>query len=238
MSRRLNSQISALHSIGADAMDNLFDIKITMPKNAIEFGTDQQKDVLTEDHMELQFRLRCEGFEPPKFTQKKYEVRYKTISMNRPAARIEGSREFSLTFRVDAYYRVYSALLNWRSLLFEPSSGYASPRLVDEATSELENYFGQIDVFVPILPPLRSEGGSYDIPGITHDATYDEAFAKGAADVMSDTKVLRAWSFSDVWISDLTEPKFTTGGGEIQKVTATFQFGEYRAPSSPDSLTQ
>jgi len=227
----LASQISALHGIGADAMDNLYDIIITPPARM------ERIDTRREENIETQLRLRCEGFEPPKFTQKKYEVRYKTVGINRPAAAIEGSREFSLTFRLDAYYQVYTTLLDWRSVLFEPTSGYASPALPSSLSSEApDNHFGAIQVYTFILPPHRNdasftemgltEGSLTDIPGV-------QSSQVATADV--NTKAVSAWEFKQVWISDLTEPSFVTGGGNFQKVTATFQFGEYRAPSSPET---
>lgn len=238
MSHTLNSQISALHSIGADAMDNLFDIEITIPTSSAA-ATPAAATASSTATIQDQFRLRCEGFEPPKFSQKKYEVRYKTVGMNRPASRIDGSREFSLTFRLDAYYTVYKALLDWRSILFEPSTGYATAAL-DPA---LGYTLGKIDVYTQILPPVRKANGSYDIPGVTYKSLSTltgTAMADGVYELNpsdNSTIAVCAWSFFDVWISDLTEPKFTVGGGEIQKVTATFQFGEYRSPSSPETIS-
>lgn len=235
----LKTQITALHSIGADAMDNLYDVDITLPQIIID--NIAANKLGSPELIQTHFRLRSEGFTPPKFTQKKYEVRYKTVGMNRPAARVDGERSFQITFRVDAYYLVYHALLAWRSLLFEPSVGYASPALPSArdigSDAEAAQYFGQISVATMISPPIRRDS-SYASPGIT-EGIIGTGSGNGNLtpvdnwDAMDEnTQAFKAWEFQQVWISDLTEPEFQNGSGEIQKVTATFDFGEYKSPST------
>jgi len=231
----LNSQITALHSIGADAMDNLYDVYITLP----EVLTDESANNIPgniADH----FRLRAEGFTPPQFTQKKYEVRYKTVKMNRPAALVEGDRTFELTFRMDAYYRVYHALLAWRSLLFEPTVGYANQSLPD--VDEEGDHYGTVAVYTMVRPPARVRGEGYTSRGITANGFGPEESGEATNpittgdfwdnDESGNATVHKAWEFRQVWISELTEPEFSNSGGETQKIKATFEFGEYRSPAA------
>jgi hypothetical protein len=215
----LNSQITALHSIGADAMDNLYDIIIALPSSMAEKIKGTAAEPLDSPNLLTQLRLRADGFTPPKLTQKKYEVRYKTVGMNRPSARIEGEREFTLTFRLDAYYRVYHALLAWRSLLFEPATGYATQHLPDEA-----EYYGQVTIYALGNPPELSATNRYTMAGVTSGGLGPASANEGIIGV-------KAWEFNQVWISDVTHPEFKNGAGELQKVSATFQFGEYIDPS-------
>lgn len=229
----LNSQITALHEIGADAMDNLYDVYITVP-------TVLEANRLPTEDITKQLRIRAEGFTPPKFTQKKYEVRYKTVGMNRPAARVDGAREFTLTFRLDAYYQVYHALLAWRSILFEPSIGYANqslPEDSDDAEAGIQSrYYGSIAVYAMTRPPVYDSVDRYVAPGMTDSGFGPEGGGKISeawAQIGSpEFPIHKAWDFQQVWISDITPPDFKNGAGDVQKISAVFQFGEYKGPET------
>jgi hypothetical protein len=248
----VNSQITALLHLGADAMSNMYDVtftaipsiikdkmnsdqtgqttggsNVTAPpsttsQSAPEAPTPDQSNALT---------LRANGFEPPKFNIKKYDIRYKTVGLKRPATRIEGDRSFKITFRVDSYYNIYRMLMLWRSVLMEPATGYATNALwgagsgddlTASANSKLNALFGQISV-VALAKPIymKSEGGFIaEQAGVTSNTM-----------ISTGSKDYATWEFDQVWISDIEEPKYKAGEGDILTVTATFEFGEYRDPT-------
>ena len=229
----LNSQISALLSLGADAMDNLFDVSIELPTSisgALKDST-TTPGITTENYTKP-FALRCQGFDPPHFTLKTYDVRYKTIGIKRPAARIEGERIFKLQFRLDAYYNIYRILLAWRNLVMQPSTGFAATAIYD---FDLQSP-GTITVAAIDVPIGQKTGAGYNANGVSRG--YTQATISGDAAVNAPaTDAQLKWLFNDVWISDLDEPKFKTGGGESQIVTATFVFGDYMDPSAYDTYS-
>jgi hypothetical protein len=223
----LNSQITALLSLGADAMDNLYDVHIRFPGVVYEPMANNTNLTLFNGEMEKihnAFALRCQGFEPPKFTLKTYEIRYKTIGLKKPAARIDGERVFKLQFRVDAYYSIYRGLLAWRGLVMQPSTGFASNDTFPNVANDVGNFYGTVDVVAIDSPVVSAKGYQAEATGITSGVTTDLESGLGLC-----------WTFDKVWLIDVEDPKFKVGSGESMMVTATFGFGEYADPQIYDS---
>ena len=209
----LNSQISALLSAGADAMDNLFDVSIDLPPaltSLIPGGMPGGR---------VPFTLRCMGFTPPKFTLKTYDAPYKTMKVKRAGGKIEGERSFQLQFRLDAYYTVYRLLLAWRSAQMQASSGFAS-NAVDTYDGNNNSFLGSIFVSAADSPVAQQLGKGYDAEGVSRGEISAQTAAQGVS-------VGLGWVFQDAWIMDMENPKFTTGAGEIQLISVTFGFGNY-----------
>lgn len=204
----MNTAVTALLGLGADAMDNLFDVEITLP-TGVEAGegAPDAKGLLD------QFRIRCQGFTPPKFNVKTYDVKYKTIKIKRPASVMEGDRVFELQFRLDANYYAYKALVSWRAKTLIPSTGLAYNAL------DLANG-GEVDVHIITEAMAR--------PGPSDDGSY-EAVSNGKS---TSEAILthNSWNFKDVWLTELSEPAFKQGGGDPIMITAKFAFGEFTDP--------
>jgi hypothetical protein len=214
----INSQVTALLGVGADAMDNLFDVYIDALPAALAGATGFDAKALA-----MQVRLRVSGFEPPQFKTKLYDVKYKTISIRRPAPIIEGTREFKLTFRLDAYYDVYLFLTRWRNLVNTPASGYASNALTNGAT--------------PLTGTVKVDFVRSPISQLS-DATYSDKQGISVGQVEGTSGAgMGTYTYYQAWPSDVEEPKFKTGSGEFQTVTATFQFGAFDDPSIDTNLT-
>ena len=212
----LNSQVSALLQLGADAMDNLFDVDINPPAAVSA----------VEPTGRSPFTLRCLGFAPPKFTLSTYDIPYKTRKIKRSAGRIDGDRSFQLQFRLDAYYIVYRLLLAWRSAQMQPATGFAGSALNVEDSNHKSFLGGSIFVTAADSPVYRSLTNKYaQAPGIT----------SGEVGGTGSTASLN-WSFEDVWVIDVDNPKFIAGSGEVQIISATFGFGSYMEPQLYDSL--
>jgi hypothetical protein len=220
----LNSQITALLSLGADAMDNTFDVMITLPKAVSDAitgnaGLSEANNLKDDAAIENMFALRCNGFEPPKFTLKTYEVRYKTIGLKKPASRIDGERVFKIQFRLDSYYSVYRALMAWRSYVMQPATGFAS-NLVAQANT------GEVTVVALDSPVEQARGGGYASTGLTSGKYATSESYSGLEGIR--------WEFKNVWLIDVEDPKYKTGSGETISITATFGFGEFMDPQYYD----
>jgi hypothetical protein len=232
-----NNQISALLSLGADAMDNMFDIMIEPPAGITTFENVGAGRAGVTAFNDPQFKhditIRANGFSPPKFNVKTYEVKYKTVTLDRPATKIEGKREFEIEFRLDANYQAYRFLGAWRSLVMQPSSGYVTNALYDDTikTYDINKVFGTITVSALARPIFMSDGAPFEAQGITVGK-----FTEGSLKVVSDAATLpssdqlNSWVFKQVWISALSEPDYKTDGGDAVKIKATFKFGEFIDP--------
>lgn len=70
--------------------------------------------------------VRCDGFTPPAIDQPSYQVRFVNEHIDRPSTKVNVTRNFSLTFRVDANYTVYKAICRQRDVTFIPTSAYTA----------------------------------------------------------------------------------------------------------------
>lgn len=183
----MNDYVSTLISAGADAMNNMFEVDFTLP---VSNTADQN----------ARLKVRAEGFTPPTASQTTYPVHWKTVSLDRPATKISLERTFSITFRLDAYYLVYQALLQWHKVTMHASKGFASNDL---------SGLGEVTVKALDTPVV-------DVGGVDEDSDIDKT------DV--------TWNFKDVWIESLTPPTYSTSSAEPSKVTAKFRFGQFTDP--------
>jgi hypothetical protein len=117
-----------LITAGTDAMSNMFEVKITLPAGVVGSATPTT------------LRIRAEGFSPPVLNQGVYAVKYKTATLNRPNAAIEGERTFDITFRLDAYYTVYKTLKDWQKTYVNVYTGKASTNLDSIGTVEVKSF--------------------------------------------------------------------------------------------------
>jgi hypothetical protein len=238
------TQVSALIGLGADAMDNMFDVTITPPVGLTTFqnlGAGRAGILNAADPgFENDLTIRSDGFEPPAFSAKTYKVGYKAVSIDRPSTKMEGEREFKITFRLDANYRAYRFLSAWKSLILQASSGYVTNALWgeggDEAglatpVGEINQVFGQVVVSAMARPIFQSNSMPFSAQGVsTGKFTEGSLSTSEASETIPSSLDLTTWQFKQVWLAKLDEPKFKTDGGDIIKVTATFKFGEFIDP--------
>ncbi len=103
-----NQFLSAILNDGADAFNNIYDIKITFP------WTVTGLDYVT---------ARAEGIKTPEIGTETQERELKGNIIDVPKPKQTGKREFEVTFRVDANYSLYSHLAKWVSCVTDPVSG-------------------------------------------------------------------------------------------------------------------
>jgi len=152
------------------------------------------------------FKIRAKGFTPAMLNQSQYAVKYKSITVNRPGTLVEGERKFEIEFRLDAYYDAYKALKKWQQETFNPQTGYVSNSLTSS---------GLVKVY-SLSTPI---------------ALASDAHTTGVSDGNFLTTNL-LWSYSGVWVQQVTEPVFTTDSGEPLSVKATFYFSTVDGPST------
>ena len=240
-----SNQVTSLLSLGADAMDNMFDISIEPPKgiSSIENLQGARAGLTTYDSQQFKHNLtiRADGFNPPVFKVKTYEVKYKTVTIDRPATKIEGQRQFDITFRLDANYQAYRFLAAWKSLIMQASSGYATNALWDDdgdvadlfGVGEINKVFGKIKVSALARPIHMVDGAenAFKADGVTAGK-----FVQGGSPVSEGATIplaneLNTWDFDHVWVSELDEPQYKTDGGDAIKIKATFKFGDFKDPT-------
>ena len=107
-----NNFLQSLIGAGADAQGNLYEIDI-------------QGGKLTDINTPL--KIRCDSFTPPDIPEPStYAVKYLTAFIDRPTTKVAPTKNFDLTFRLDAYLDVYKALLEQQRITFNPALSYAA----------------------------------------------------------------------------------------------------------------
>lgn len=209
-----DNHVLDLLAAGADAMPNMFDVKINLPSaiatlDAAPAGTESG---LASSTTETLLTLRVKGFKIPEASNETYQVSYKTVTIDRPKTKLVLDRKIELVFRLDANWKVYKALYQWSSFFANPETGYATNQLPAAG-------LGSIDLSALKTTFIaNSSGGWASIAGVTNDT-----FAE------TDSNL---WKFGYAWCQKVTPPDFTTGEASgAQEVTATFYFATMQVPS-------
>ena len=122
----LTNSLNSLISTGNDSYSNLYRITFS-------------GGLLPEDTQNL--TVRCSNFTPPTPSQKTYPVKYVTATIDRPVPKVDITRNFSLEFRLDDYWNVYSQLL-----LQQKTTMQASKSFVDSSITSLMPYLFNVKV--------------------------------------------------------------------------------------------
>jgi hypothetical protein len=237
-------QVTTLLGLGADAMDNMYDVVITPPKGMSGLQAaiaGRAGDLAYSDAALANFTIRAEGFEPPKYKIQTYKVGYKGVEIDRPKTKLDMEREFELSFRLDANYQVYQFLSAWRSQLVQASSGYVTNALWGEDTQgdrvagmvgEINSVFGSVTVTALSRPIYMAQGTPFQSFGVTEGKM--DGTAAGGSTLTETTPLVGGttqWKFAHVWLAELDEPSFKNEGGDAIKIKAKFKFGDLIDPA-------
>jgi len=224
---RLTTNVTELIKVGADAMDNMFDVEVTLPTKLQGFKTG----------LKDQLRFRVEGFQAPNPKVAMYENAYKGVKIKRPATKIEMDRTFNLSFRIDAYYHVYKVLKLWAGLLAHASTGFMSNDYGPGVDSDTSNVFGVVKVAALNSPiqPINESGIDIENGTLSPGAKEGVTTATSIVDLEVDNHIL--WEFYQVVCTEVKEPAFKHNGGAVMNCQATFQFGEYSDPTTGPAKT-
>lgn len=237
-----SNNVASLLNLGADAMDNMFDVTIEPPAGLTTFDG-ASLDSITFDSAQFKhdITIRANGFKPPEFNVKTYKVGYKTVEVDRPATKIEGDRQFEMSFRIDANYMAYRFLGAWRALIMNASTGYATNALYGgtgnaiggdselfSTAGGLNTVFGSVRVAALSRPIYMTENEPFGAHGVT-EGKFEDSSSLSTGPAKPDGQ-LSQWEFTEVWISNLGVPEYKTNGGDPIEVSATFKFGNFKDP--------
>ena len=117
-----SNYISDLLNAGNDAFSNLYEVTFAL--------SDDYKDIIDS----TTFTMRCKDFTPPSVSGgDTYRVRYVTAFVDWPSAKVNVTRTFDLTFRVDSNYETYKNLHLLAKNNFNPNTSYVNTDLADLA---------------------------------------------------------------------------------------------------------
>ncbi len=129
------SNMIPLIQAGPDAFSNLFDVKITFPKNVLSDNPEFQQSV----------SVRIKDFPFPVFTPQSYNVFYKSVSLKRFAPKINITRKLTVNLRLDAKWDVYRAFKRWKNLYINESNSTIDFSTFIDDQGDISNY-GAIQV--------------------------------------------------------------------------------------------
>lgn len=221
----MGNPIHHLTALGADAMDNMYDVKVTIPNNSGLDFPDDIKNLIREGE-DLIITGRLISFAPPAWKSGTYEIGYHGVKKKMPSTKAEMTRDLSLEFRMDSNYLWYKA---WKALANHGANAQ---------TGGVANWIpgiGDVSGDSFITPGIETN------PGITLEVValktaylgIDAPASKeyGMID-FDDTSNTIKWVYKQFWVSECTEPTFTTDGGAFQKFKVTGHFGECDYPAS------
>lgn len=188
-----STYLSSLVSAGPDAMTNLFYVELS--SNTLN----------NNELLKTGLRVRNRDFNFTELTHATQTVNYMTVSLDIPSASLEGSKTFSLTFRVDANYDVYKYLLKQMARTSAPNLGYASNDVPDEAGE------GGLTIRVYAIDKPLTSSNHVDPEGDNFTLMYE---------------------FTHCWIENLAGLNYSYNSPDAETVTVTFGFWEYKNPQS------
>lgn len=186
----MNSKaIQALVSLGADAHTNLYDVFIKFP---------------WEDG--AQTMARANGFNPPKAANPGYDITYHGNKIKLPQTEVNFERSFSIQFRSDSAYSLYSLFIMWQSAVVDPVNG----GVANYAAS-----LGEVTV--------RGLGGLYTAAEEAKTLVDDDGSIKAGSQNPE-------WNFKQVWVSDVGQPQYSTETAGQFSFEVQFHFADTNYP--------
>lgn len=191
--------LSALINAGGDAHSNLYVVKFTAPE-----ALSTELDDLA--YLDNAFTIRCSGIEIPTIEHASYPVKFVTATIDRPSAKINIDRTLTFTFRVDANFKAYSALLRIQKQYFNPVTHQINAHIDSKQFFKIEAVY---------LKDANDTSSSFG--GNSSGQTSD--FYTGTV----NTGQLIA-TFKDCWITNITGLSFNTDQSNPVSVSVTVKF--------------
>lgn len=226
------SAINEMLTLGADAYKNIYDVLIEFPKAPAEdlvtpnSGTDRETDP-------LQVSVRCNEFAIPKYATAESERKYKGVTIKKPKPEEDFTKEFELTFRMDANYGLYEKFCKWQGKVVGPN-GEVSNWMRWLGKVKVVAAYGEYSAASDATNSVYQTGkapGTNDYGGTAVNKTGD-AFGPGTESTTGELYGSQWWEFENVWVSEVGKPEFSNSdSGEIT-YTVKFNFtnsnyGEY-----------
>lgn len=135
------------------------------------------------------------------------ERKYHGTTVKVPKTSIEFDRTFSLTFRLDASYSLYQQFIIWHQTVGDPVNG---------GVANWANSTGKIRV--------QALSGTYAATGVDNYIDTSTTYA------IKDSNDNAEWTFYDVWVSGVGQPKFDGSDGGALTYNVDFVFGDCDYP--------
>jgi len=267
----LKTNATTLHQSGPDAFSNMFDVVLEFPNSFMSFAVTNDlfgvKGMIrgeTISDLEEKMIVRCTSVALPEISPNTTQISYKGRAITRPIAGASGENTITLTFRVDAYYSVYLALLKWLGLYHNPELGYSSGRGVTDGESGVAPTLGHGQVHISALAvPIRHSitssnflsGGllsgdelPFTMPGVTLGAMVPQGtktdkrnprimkILNGLTSV--DSSPIMFWSFAGLYPLSVSNPEYGHGKDEVVTCTVKFAFTKWRSPATTSLNSQ
>lgn len=185
-----NKAINALVSSGADAFANTFDVKLKFPWS----------DSYTT-------MVRAKGFEVKDATTTSYKIDYHGNSLDRPGTKMEFDRGFSLTFRMDAAYSLYGAMIEWHQAVTDPVNG---------GVSNYPSALGAVKVVA--------------LAGVFTAAEMADTLVETSGEIKDGT-TNPIFEYTDVWVTHVSQPSYDHSSGDsAMEFTVDFKFADTSMP--------
>lgn len=113
-----NLYLETLIEESADSQGNLYLIGFS--------GGEKSEFKSLKDDKANEMSIRTKNFNWKMPEQEAYEIKFLTVKIDRPKAKVKIDRSFDFTLRVDAYYEVYRNLLAQEKLTFSPGKNWAT----------------------------------------------------------------------------------------------------------------
>lgn len=201
----LTNSLNSLISTGNDSYSNLYRITFSGGK-------------LPDDTQNL--TVRCSNFTPPTSSQKTYSVKYVTAAIDRPVPKVDITKNFSLDFRLDDYWNVYSTLLDQQKVTM-----HASKSLVISSMEALEPYLFNVKVD-RIINLSESEDDNvqrlFNYRGCWIESLTPSGFDTSGSDPVTCTCSINFLEFEDLQsgLSDINANENTSSAMEEYKNTS------------------
>lgn len=211
--------ITALLDSGFDAFTNLYDVIITPPTKVTDAGAPGAGFEAAAGQNSL--AVRAQDFTPVTLDVNTYQVHYKTTALTRPGAKFEGERKFTLTFRVDASYKLLDLFLAWKHIYADPSNETLINYGALGETAEITGENNAANYGVIKVSGFTSQIGQASI----------DASAIPAGTPPANASVIAAtWEYHQCMVTKVTPPAYSREGSNPATFQVEFVFGKMSEP--------
>ena len=218
----MGNPIRHLTSLGADAMDNMYDVILRVPSGAIPDWPSDAPKIDTDGGIIITGRLS--QFQVPSWKADTYDISYHGVSKKMPKSKINFERQITLDFRLDANYLWYKS---WKALANCSASGQ---------TGGVANYIpgiGKVDKD-SLFDSDYDEGLVLEVRALktSYLGTNNLGITSDGDGAIPDNDDAIKWIFKQFWAQECTEPTYKTDGGSALTFKVTGFFGDCDYPVS------
>ena len=186
--------VSTIFQYGEDALNNEFSVKIALPT------------FLQTSNLDGMLTFSATGVRIPAYSIKTFTQSFRGYEIERWKPGTDTSRDLSLTFRIDKYWRVYDTLLDWAKQVVNLEDGtYFGDTYLTQGGSDIEQ----------VMRRVANMEGDFNLRGSLY--VYQD-------NVSGDT-LSEGWTFKGVWPKSIEEVSFDArSSGDVVNLGVTFSY--------------